>query len=115
MVASQFTTLTGLTLLPIELVHAQSMMDQMIFERCSAAMQSDFEKAGQTPAAGLIQSTCGCVVKQINATHSIDLAKKIVHTEDECRILMLIPAQVRFSVSAAISCFFQHPVKVWEA
>jgi hypothetical protein len=77
MVASQFTTLTGLTLLPIELVHAQSMMDQMIFERCSAAMQSDFEKAGQTPAAGLIQSTCGCVVKQINATHSIDLAKKL--------------------------------------
>lgn len=56
---------------------AQSMMDQMILQRCADAMQSDFQKAGQTPSPGLINQTCACVVKQINATHNIDIAKKL--------------------------------------
>ena len=58
-------------------VKAQSMMDQMILSKCSSAMQADFDKAGKTPAPGLISATCGCVVKQINLTHNIDTAKTI--------------------------------------
>jgi hypothetical protein len=69
-------SIAGTHLTP-EPLQAQSMMDQMILQRCSAAMQSDFDKAGQTPAPGLIQSTCACVAKQINATHNIDLAKTL--------------------------------------
>ena len=56
---------------------AQSLMDQAIYSRCSAAMASDFQKAGKTPAPGLIDNTCNCVVQQINTTHNIDLAKTI--------------------------------------
>ena len=56
---------------------AQSMMDQMVMQRCSAAMQSDFQKAGKTPAPGLIDKTCSCVVKQMDATHDIQTAKTI--------------------------------------
>lgn len=61
----------------VESASAQNIMDQMILQRCSSAMQSDFDKAGQTPAPGLIEKTCSCVVKQINATHNIDLAKSL--------------------------------------
>jgi hypothetical protein len=56
---------------------AQSMLDQAVYSRCSAAMASDFQKAGKTPAPGLIENTCNCVVQQINTTHNIDLAKTI--------------------------------------
>ena len=56
---------------------AQSMLDQIILQKCSAAMQADFAKAGQTPPAGLVQQTCGCVVQQMQATHSLDLAKTV--------------------------------------
>jgi hypothetical protein len=57
--------------------HAQSMMDQMVTKKCSAAMQADFDKAGKTPPAGLIQQTCSCVVQQLDATHNIEVAKNI--------------------------------------
>lgn len=63
--------------LGIPSARAQSLMDQAIYSRCSAAMAADFQKAGQTPAPGLIQQTCNCVVNQINTTHNIDLAKTI--------------------------------------
>jgi len=56
---------------------AQSLMDQAIYSRCSAAMTADFQQAGKTPAPGLIDATCNCVVNQINTTHNIDLAKTI--------------------------------------
>jgi len=55
----------------------QSMLDQIILQKCSAAMQADFAKAGQTAAAGLVQQTCGCVVQQMQATHNLDLAKSV--------------------------------------
>ena len=58
-------------------VKAQSMMDQMIFSKCSAAMQADFDKAGKTPAPGLISKTCNCVVKQVDLTHNVEAAKTI--------------------------------------
>lgn len=83
--------LTGLaaTLIPMGLIPAallsvvmpaamaQSLMDQAIYSRCSAAMAADFQQAGKTPAPGLVEQTCNCVVKQINTTHNIDLAKTI--------------------------------------
>jgi hypothetical protein len=56
---------------------AQSMLDQIILQKCSAAMQADFAKAGQTPPTGLVQQTCGCVVQQMQATHNLDLAKTV--------------------------------------
>jgi hypothetical protein len=56
---------------------AQSMMDQRVMAKCSAAMQADFDKAGKTPPAGLIQQTCRCVVQQLDATHNIEVAKNI--------------------------------------
>jgi hypothetical protein len=56
---------------------AQSMLDQIILQKCSAAMQADFAKAGQTPPSGLVQQTCSCVVQQMQATHNLDLAKTV--------------------------------------
>ena len=62
---------------PTAEVRAQSMMDQMMFNRCSSTMQADFQKAGKTPPAGAVQQTCSCVVQQMNAVHNIDTAKAI--------------------------------------
>jgi len=56
---------------------AQSMMDQMIFSKCSAAMTAYYQKAGKTPPDDAVQKTCNCVVKKIDETHNIDLAKQI--------------------------------------
>jgi hypothetical protein len=56
---------------------AQSMMDTIIYNKCSAAMAADFQKAGKTPPADMIPKTCNCVVKTIDQSHNIDLAKQI--------------------------------------
>ena len=56
---------------------AQSMLDQIVVKKCTAAMQADFDKAGKTPPAGLIQQTCGCVATQLDATHNLEMAKTI--------------------------------------
>jgi hypothetical protein len=56
---------------------AQSMMDSIIYNKCAAAMAADFQKAGKTPAAGMIPKTCNCVVKTMNQSNNIDLAKQI--------------------------------------
>ena len=56
---------------------AQSMMDTIIYNKCSAAMAADFQKAGKTPPADIISKTCNCVVKTIDQSHSLDLAKQI--------------------------------------
>jgi hypothetical protein len=58
-------------------VQAQSMLDQMVIKKCTAAMQADFDKAGKTPPADLIQQTCGCVATQLDATHNLEMAKTI--------------------------------------
>ena len=55
---------------------AQSMMDQIIFSKCSAAMNADYQKAGKTPPDGLVQTTCNCVVTTMAQTRSIDVAKQ---------------------------------------
>lgn len=58
-------------------VQAQSMFDQMVIKKCTAAMQADFDKAGKTPPSGLIQQTCGCVAQQLDATHNLEMAKTV--------------------------------------
>jgi hypothetical protein len=58
-------------------VRAQSMLDQIVIQKCSAAMQADFDKAGTPPPAGLIQKTCGCVAQKLDTTHNIEAAKTI--------------------------------------
>ena len=58
-------------------VQAQSMLDQIVIKKCTTAMQADFDKAGKTPPAGLIQRTCSCVASQVEATHNIEMAKTI--------------------------------------
>ena len=45
---------------------AQSMMDSIIYNKCAAAMAADFQKAGKSPAAGMIPKTSNCVVKTMN-------------------------------------------------
>lgn len=57
-------------------LRAESMMDQMIYSKCSQAMSADFAKAGQTPPDGMVQKTCECVVKKISETHNIELSKQ---------------------------------------
>jgi len=56
---------------------AESMLDQIVINKCSSAMQADFDKAGKTPPAGLIQQTCTCVAQQLNETHNLDTARAI--------------------------------------
>jgi len=53
------------------------MMDQMIFSKCSEAMNADYAKANQTPPDGMVQKTCNCVVKKISETHNIELSKQL--------------------------------------
>jgi len=43
-----------------------SMIDQIILNKCSAAMREDFQKAGKTPPEGMVADTCNCVVEQVN-------------------------------------------------
>lgn len=54
---------------------AANMMDQIILGKCSQAMKDDFNKAGKTPPAGMVDSTCSCVVAQMKKRQSIDQAK----------------------------------------
>ncbi|MFM7651810.1 MAG: hypothetical protein ACKO5M_02625 [Vulcanococcus sp.] len=54
---------------------AANMMDQIILGKCSQAMKDDFTKAGKTPPAGMVDSTCSCVVAQMKKRQSIDQAK----------------------------------------
>jgi hypothetical protein len=52
-----------------------SMIDQIIFNKCSSAMREDFQKAGKTPPDGMVADTCNCVVQQVGKRQSIEQAK----------------------------------------
>jgi D-alanyl-D-alanine carboxypeptidase len=52
-----------------------SMIDQIIFKKCSQAMADDFQKAGKTPPDGMVADTCNCVVEQVGKRQSIEQAK----------------------------------------
>ena len=52
-----------------------SMIDQIILNKCSAAMREDFQKAGKTPPDGMVADTCNCVVAQVKNRQSIEQAK----------------------------------------
>jgi len=49
------------------------MLDQILVKKCSAAMQADFDKAGKTAPAGLIQQTCGCFAQNLDAIHNLEM------------------------------------------
>ena len=51
------------------------MIEQIIFSKCSAAMQADFDQAGKTSPEGMIDFTCTCVVQKIYQQQSINQAK----------------------------------------
>jgi D-alanyl-D-alanine carboxypeptidase len=52
-----------------------SMIDQIIFNKCSEAMADDFQKAGKTPPDGMVADTCNCVVEQVGKRQTIERAK----------------------------------------
>ncbi len=52
-----------------------SMIDQIILNKCSAAMREDFQKVGKTPPDGMVADTCNCVVEQVKNRQSIEQAK----------------------------------------
>ena len=52
-----------------------NMIDQIILNKCSAAMRADFQKAGKTPPDGMVPYTCNCVVEQMKKRQSIEQAK----------------------------------------
>ena len=52
-----------------------SMINQIIFKKCSEAMADDFQKAGKTPPDGMVADTCNCVVEQVGKPQTIEQAK----------------------------------------
>ena len=53
-----------------------NMMQQIIVGKCSSAMQADFQKAGKTPPAGMVNETCTCVANgMLRRGQSLDQAK----------------------------------------
>ena len=72
----------GSTLLLGALVMPQSaganMMEQIITSKCAEAMQADFQKAGKTPPAGMVESTCSCVSNgMLKKRQSLEQAKNL--------------------------------------
>ncbi len=51
------------------------MIEQLIYNKCVAAMQADYEQAGKVPPAGMVDFTCTCVVQKIFSQQSIHQAK----------------------------------------
>ena len=52
-----------------------SMINQIIFKKCSEAMADDFKTAGKTPPEGMVTDTCNCVVEQVGKRQTIEQAK----------------------------------------
>jgi len=52
-----------------------SMMNQIIFKKCSEAMADDFKTAGKTPPEGMVTDTCNCVVERMGKRQTIEQAK----------------------------------------
>jgi len=72
----------GSTLLLGALVMPQSaganMMEQIITSKCAEAMQADFQKAGKTPPAGMVEATCSCVSNgMLKKRQSLEQAKSL--------------------------------------
>jgi hypothetical protein len=55
-----------------------NMMQQIITSKCAEAMQADFKKAGKTPPAGMVESTCSCVADgMLKKRQSLEQAKSL--------------------------------------
>jgi hypothetical protein len=52
------------------------MVENMIVSKCSEAMETDFKKSGKTPPAGMIDSTCSCVLTRWQQKLGLDTAIK---------------------------------------
>lgn len=61
--------------------HTQTMMDQMIYSKCSSSMAEDYKQAGKVATAGSVNKMCTCVVKESNKLHSIQGAKNLCVAE----------------------------------
>ena len=68
--------LTGAGLLS-SAAQAESMMNQIIYSKCSTSMSDDYKAAGITPATGFVDKMCSCVVQEINRLHNIEAAKTV--------------------------------------
>jgi len=51
------------------------MIEQLIYNKCTAAMQADFDQAAKVPPPGMVDFTCTCVVQKIFNQQSIHQAK----------------------------------------
>jgi hypothetical protein len=51
------------------------MIEQLIYNKCAAAMQADFDQAAKVPPPGMVDFTCTCVVQKIFSQQSIHQAK----------------------------------------
>jgi len=55
-----------------------NMMEQIITSKCAEAMQADFQKAGKTPPAGMVEATCSCVADgMLKKRQSLEQAKSL--------------------------------------
>lgn len=55
-----------------------NMMEQIITSKCAEAMQADFQKAGKTPPAGMVEATCSCVAEgMLKKRQSLEQAKSL--------------------------------------
>lgn len=53
-----------------------NMVQQIIIGKCSNAMQAEFNTAGKTPPAGMVDFTCGCVADgMLKRRQSLDQSK----------------------------------------
>jgi hypothetical protein len=51
------------------------MIEQLIFNKCAAAMQAEYDQAAKVPPPGMVDFTCSCVVEKIFSQQSIHQAK----------------------------------------
>ena len=57
------------------LIDSPTKFEVAAINKCAAAMQADFEKAGKVPPEGMVDFTCTCVVQKIFSQQSITQAK----------------------------------------
>lgn len=68
-----FVSLAGLTALaPAK----AGMVENAILSKCAEAMVKDFQKAGKTPPAGMVNDTCNCVLTRWQQKLGLDTAIK---------------------------------------
>ena len=67
-----FTAFASISVVP---AHASRWVDNIIFGKCSEAMNKEYTKAGKQLLLSKKNETCNCVVKEMDNHKSIDEAK----------------------------------------